>query len=317
MSIAKHVETYLDYLLSNPLQGSPSNLYEPMNYIMNLGGKRVRPVLCLLGAESCGGSVIDALPVAHAMEIFHNFSLVHDDIMDRADQRRGLDTVHKKWNEPTAILAGDNLLVKAYESIMAYGGPNRDFILTLFSRTATEVCEGQQDDMDFAERNEVSEADYLHMIQNKTAVLLGCSLAAGALTANADKVIVDRLYQFAIAVGMSFQLMDDYLDAFGTSNNVGKVIGGDIIEGKKTWLYIKSQERDAKITNQWFEELDGQNRAKAVIEGWKLWGLDAMILEKSAEYGLAANAIIEELTESGVQTQGLKDLLHYLRDRTH
>lgn len=317
MSIAKHVETYLDYLLSNPLQGSPSNLYEPMNYIMNLGGKRVRPVLCLLGAESCGGSAINALPVAHAMEIFHNFSLVHDDIMDRADQRRGLATVHKKWNEPTAILAGDNLLVKAYESILAYGGPNRDFILTLFSRTATEVCEGQQDDMDFAERNEVSEADYLHMIQNKTAVLLGCSLAAGALTANADKVIVDRLYEFAIAVGMSFQLMDDYLDAFGTSNNVGKVIGGDIIEGKKTWLYIKSQEFDAKITNQWFEELEGQNRAKAVIEGWKLWGLDAMILEKSAEYGQAANAIIEELSESGVQTQGLKDLLHYLRDRTH
>lgn len=317
MSIAKHVETYLNYLLSNPFQGSPSNLYEPMNYIMNLGGKRVRPVLCLLGAESCGGSAIDALPVAHAIEIFHNFSLVHDDIMDRADQRRGLATVHKKWNEPTAILAGDNLLVKAYESILAYGGPNKDFILTLFSRTATEVCEGQQDDMDFAERNEVSEADYLHMIQNKTAVLLGCSLAAGALTANADKVIVDRLYEFAIAVGMSFQLMDDYLDAFGTSNNVGKVIGGDIIEGKKTWLYIKSQERDPKITNHWFEELEGQNRANAVIDGWKLWGLDAMILEKSAEYGHAANAIIEELTESGVQTQGLKDLLNFLRDRTH
>lgn len=317
MSIAKHIETYLEYLSNTPFQGNPRNLYDPMNYIMNLGGKRVRPVLCLIGSESCGGSVLNALPVAHAIEIFHNFSLVHDDIMDRADQRRGLATVHKKWNEPTAILAGDNLLVKAYESILAYGGPNKDKILSLFSRTATEVCEGQQDDMDFAERNKVSEADYLHMIQNKTAVLLGCSLAAGALTANANTDIVEKLYQFAIAVGMSFQLMDDYLDAFGTSNKVGKVIGGDIMEGKKTWLYIKSLEKDASTTNRWFGELGGQNRANAVIEGWKLWGLDAMILAKSAEYGKLANSIIKELTETGVETQGLKELLDFLQDRTH
>ncbi len=317
MSIATHLENYLDYLRKNPFQGGPSNLYDPMNYIMNLGGKRIRPVLCLIGSESCGGKVNDALSVAHAIEIFHNFSLVHDDIMDRADQRRGLSTVHKKWNEPTAILAGDNLLVKAYESILAYGGPNKDAILALFSKTATEVCEGQQDDMDFAERNEVSEADYLHMIQNKTALLLGCSLAAGALTANASEDVVEKLYQFAIAVGMSFQLMDDYLDAFGTSNKVGKVIGGDIMEGKKTWLYIKSMEHDANTTNQWFGELEGQNRADAVIEGWKTWGLDVNILDKSTEYDTAAKAIIQELAYASVETQGLQELLDYLQDRTH
>ena len=171
--------------------------------------------------------------------------------------------------------------------------------------------------MDFAERNEVSEADYLHMIQNKTAVLLGCSLATGALTANASKDVVEKLYQFAIAVGMSFQLMDDYLDAFGTSNKVGKVIGGDIMEGKKTWLYIKSLEHDANTTNQWFGELEGQNRADSVIEGWKTWGLDIKILDKSAEYGKAAKAIIQELADTGVVTQGLQDLLDYLQDRTH
>ena len=317
MSIAAHLENYLDYLRKNPFHGSPSNLYDPMNYIMNLGGKRIRPVLCLIGSESCGGKVNDAISVAHAIEIFHNFSLVHDDIMDRADQRRGLSTVHKKWNEPTAILAGDNLLVKAYESILAYGGPNKDAILALFSKTATEVCEGQQDDMDFAERNEVSEADYLHMIQNKTAVLLGCSLAAGALTANASEDVVEKLHQFAVAVGMSFQLMDDYLDAFGTSNKVGKVIGGDIMEGKKTWLYIKSMEHDANTTNQWFGELEGQNRADAVIEGWKTWGLDVKILDKSTEYDTAAKAIIQELAYAGVETQGLQELLDYLQDRTH
>jgi geranylgeranyl diphosphate synthase type II len=179
------------------------------------------------------------------------------------------------------------------------------------------VCEGQQDDMDFAERNEVSEADYLHMIQNKTAVLLGCSLASGALTANASKDVVEKLYQFAIAVGMSFQLMDDYLDAFGTSNKVGKVIGGDIMEGKKTWLYIKSLEHNATTTNQWFGELEGQNRADAVIEGWKTWGLDNKILDKSAEYGKAAKAIIQDLANTGVETQGLQELLDYLQDRTH
>lgn len=317
MSIAKLHNLYVDYLHQNAFSGAPNNLYEPMRYIMELGGKRIRPILCMTGAEACGSEAEHAIAVAHAMEVFHNFSLVHDDIMDRADQRRGLPTVHKKWNEPTAILAGDNLLVKAYESILAFQGEGKDAILRLFSRTAAQVCEGQQDDMDFAERNEVSEADYLHMIQNKTAVLLGCSLASGALTANASKDVVEKLYQFAIAVGMSFQLMDDYLDAFGTSNKVGKVIGGDIMEGKKTWLYIKSLEHDANTTSQWFGELEGQNRADAVIEGWKTWGLDRKILDKSAEYGKAAKAIIQDLADTGVETQGLQDLLDYLQDRTH
>jgi geranylgeranyl diphosphate synthase type II len=317
MSIAKYHQLYSEFLSQNAFVGEPNNLYEPMKYIMELGGKRIRPILCLVGTEACGGQVQGALPIAHAMEVFHNFSLVHDDIMDRADQRRGLPTVHKKWNEPTAILAGDNLLVKAYESILSFSGNGKNEILTLFSKTATEVCEGQQDDMDFAERNEVSEADYLHMIQNKTAVLLGCSLAAGALTTNASKDVVEKLYRFAIAVGMSFQLMDDYLDAFGTSNKVGKVIGGDIMEGKKTWLYIKSMEHDANTTSQWFGELEGQNRADAVIEGWKTWGLDIKILEKSAEYGKAAKAIIQDLANTGIETLGLQELLDYLQDRTH
>lgn len=317
MSIANHIQNYLEYLKNNPFSGSPSNLYDPMNYIMNLGGKRIRPVLCLIGAESCGGDTFNAMPIAHAIEIFHNFSLVHDDIMDRAEQRRGLPTVHIKWNEPTAILAGDNLLVKAYESILTYQGPNKNEILTLFSRTATEVCEGQQDDMDFADRKEVSASEYLQMIQNKTAVLLGCSLSAGALTANANQSVVAKMYEYAISLGMSFQLMDDYLDAFGTSNKVGKVIGGDIMEGKKTWLYIKSMEHDAEITKHWFDTLQGKSRAEAVIEGWKSWGLDTMILEKSYEYENKASLILEELKSVGVKTEGLLELMLFLKDRTH
>lgn len=316
MSIARLHGLYIDYLQQNAFQGNPKNLYDPMRYIMELGGKRIRPILCMTGAEICGGSAEEALPVAHAMEIFHNFSLVHDDIMDRADQRRGLPTVHKKWNEPTAILAGDNLLVKAYESIFLFQGQQRDAILRLFSRTASEVCEGQQDDMDFAERNEVSEAEYLQMIQFKTAVLLGCSLSSGAMVANAKPEVVEGLYKFAIAIGMSFQMMDDYLDAFGDAQKTGKISGGDIMEGKKTWLYIKSSEIN-QDTKQWFSELDLQKRVETVQHHWREMGLDKLILAKSQEYNQQGLDILDDLSKQGVNTQGLMEILDFLSGRSH
>lgn len=291
-------------------------MYEPMKYIMELGGKRIRPILCLVGTEACGGQVQGALPIAHAMEVFHNFSLVHDDIMDRADQRRGLPTVHKKWNEPTAILAGDNLLVKAYESILSFSGNGKNEILTLFSKTATEVCEGQQDDMDFAERNEVSEANYLNTIQKKTAVLLGCSLASGAIVAGASGSIVQKMYDFAIAIGMSFQMMDDYLDAFGASENIGKVSGGDIMEGKKTWLYIKSCELD-RNTPAWFSQYEAEQRVSFVQDKWRAMGLDQMLLNVANDYNDHGLAILEDLEEMGVSVNGLKEILEFLQVRTH
>lgn len=291
-------------------------MYEPMKYIMELGGKRIRPILCLVGTEACGGQVQGALPIAHAMEVFHNFSLVHDDIMDRADQRRGLPTVHKKWNEPTAILAGDNLLVKAYESILSFSGNGKNEILTLFSKTATEVCEGQQDDMDFAERNEVSEANYLNMIQKKTAVLLGCSLASGAIVAGASGSIIQKMYDFAIAIGMSFQMMDDYLDAFGASENIGKVSGGDIMEGKKTWLYIKSCELDSN-TPAWFSQYEAEQRVAFVQDKWRAMGLDQMLLNVANDYNDHGLAILEDLEEMGVSVNGLKEILEFLQVRTH
>lgn len=291
-------------------------MYEPMKYIMELGGKRIRPILCLVGTEACGGQVQGALPIAHAMEVFHNFSLVHDDIMDRADQRRGLPTVHKKWNEPTAILAGDNLLVKAYESILSFSGNGKNEILTLFSKTATEVCEGQQDDMDFAERNEVSEANYLNMIQKKTAVLLGCSLASGAIVAGASGSIIQKMYDFAIAIGMSFQMMDDYLDAFGASENIGKVSGGDIMEGKKTWLYIKSCELDSN-TPAWFSQYEAEQRVSFVQDKWRAMGLDQMLLNVANDYNDHGLAILKDLEEMGVSVNGLKEILEFLQVRTH
>lgn len=316
MSIAKYHQLYSEFLSQNAFVGEPNNLYEPMKYIMELGGKRIRPILCLVGTEACGGQVQGALPIAHAMEVFHNFSLVHDDIMDRADQRRGLPTVHKKWNEPTAILAGDNLLVKAYESILSYSGNGKNEILTLFSKTATEVCEGQQDDMDFAERNEVSEANYLNMIQKKTAVLLGCSLASGAIVAGASGSIIQKMYDFAIAIGMSFQMMDDYLDAFGASENIGKVSGGDIMEGKKTWLYIKSCELD-RNTPAWFSQYEAEQRVSFVQDKWSAMGLDQMLLNVANDYNDHGLAILEDLEEMGVSVNGLKEILEFLQVRTH
>lgn len=316
MSIAKLHNLYVDYLHQNAFSGAPNNLYEPMRYIMELGGKRIRPILCMTGAEACGSEAEHAIEVAHAMEVFHNFSLVHDDIMDRADQRRGLPTVHKKWNEPTAILAGDNLLVKAYESILAFQGEGKDAILRLFSRTAAQVCEGQQDDMDFAERNEVSEAEYLQMIQNKTAVLLGCSLASGALVTNAEDKIVQGLYDFAIAIGMSFQMMDDYLDAFGDASKTGKVSGGDIMEGKKTWLYIKSCEINAE-TPSWFAQYEHEQRVIAVKSQWINMGLDQLILQKAREYNQEGLRILSALAEQGVKTDGLTEILDFLSGRSH
>jgi geranylgeranyl diphosphate synthase, type II len=316
MSIAKYHQLYSKFLSQNAFVGEPNNLYEPMKYIMELGGKRIRPILCLVGTEACGGQVQGALPIAHAMEVFHNFSLVHDDIMDRADQRRGLPTVHKKWNEPTAILAGDNLLVKAYESILSFSGNGKNEILTLFSKTATEVCEGQQDDMDFAERNEVSEANYLNMIQKKTAVLLGCSLASGAIVASASSSIVQKMYDFAIAIGMSFQMMDDYLDAFGASENIGKVSGGDIMEGKKTWLYIKSCELDSN-TPAWFSQYEAEQRVAFVQDKWRAMGLDQMLLNVANDYNDHGLAILKDLEEMGVSVNGLKEILEFLQVRTH
>jgi len=316
MSISRLHGLYVEYLQKNAFQGHPKNLYDPMRYIMELGGKRIRPILCMTGSEICGGTAEMALPIAHAMEVFHNFSLVHDDIMDRADQRRGLPTVHKKWNEPTAILAGDNLLVKAYESILSFRGEQRDAILGLFSKTATEVCEGQQDDMDFAERNEVSEAEYLQMIQFKTAVLLGCSLASGAMVANAKQEIIDGLYEFAIAIGMSFQMMDDYLDAFGDAGKTGKISGGDIMEGKKTWLYIKSMEMHADTT-LWFNETDLSKRVTLVQKQWIEMGLDQLILAKSKEYNQRGLDILSSLSTMGVKTDGLLEILDFLAGRTH
>ena len=314
MQLNSITQLYIDYLQAESFNGEPKSLYDSMNYIMSLGGKRIRPALVLAGNQMAKGIVEKALPVAHAIEIFHNFSLVHDDIMDASSVRRGKPTVHKKWNEPTAILAGDNLLIFAYKYLLNYDGNNKDLILSIFSDTAVKICEGQQWDMEFAYTEGISEEKYLKMIEYKTAVLLGCALQCGGLTAGISEEHSKLLYDIAIDIGMQFQLMDDYLDAFGEESVIGKKSGGDIIEGKKTWLYIKSEEINSE-TPSWYSTYSGEKRVSVVKNHWKTMGLDQQILNKAQEYKSDALIKIKTWEELGYSTEILTEIVDFLSGR--
>jgi geranylgeranyl diphosphate synthase type II len=214
-----------------------------MRYMLALGGKRLRPLLTLIGSDLFDGKQESALPAAMAVELFHNFSLVHDDIMDKAPLRRGQATVHEKWNSNIAILSGDGILVKAYEELARSDAGQLPALLRLFNTTAIEVCEGQQLDMDFETREQVSIPEYIHMITLKTAVLLGCSLEMGAITAGASGEDALNLYEFGKQTGIAFQFKDDILDVYGDAEKFGKQVGGDIISNKKTFLLLNALER--------------------------------------------------------------------------
>ena len=233
---------FLSYLKDYNTERDPKNLYEPVQYILNLGGKRLRPILTLMTADCFGGDVNKALDAALAVEVFHNFSLIHDDIMDDAPLRRGQQTVHEKWDLNTGILSGDAMLIMAYQLFENYPPETFQNLLTLFSKTALEVCEGQQYDIDFETRNAVSIAEYLKMIEYKTAVLVAAAMKMGAIIAGASDEDQNRCYEFGKNLGIAFQLQDDYLDAFGNPETFGKQVGGDIIENKKTYLYLKALE---------------------------------------------------------------------------
>jgi len=219
---------------------TPSNLYDPIRYILTLGGKRVRPVLTLMAAELFGmRDMADIIPAAKAVEFFHNFSLIHDDLMDKAPLRRGKTTVHEKWDANIAILSGDGLLVKAYEEISKCNPVYLPATLKILSKVAMEVCEGQQLDMDYESRSSLSMAEYLEMIRLKTSVLLGGALQLGAILSGADGQQQQLIYDFGENVGLAFQLQDDILDAYGDPETFGKIVGGDILINKKTFLLVK------------------------------------------------------------------------------
>lgn len=241
-ALSQYQEFVTEYLKSQLEVKEPKNLYEPIHYILHLGGKRIRPVLTVMSAEIFDISYEKALPAALAVEVFHNFSLVHDDIMDDAPLRRGNVTVHEKWDTNTAILSGDAMLILAYQYFEKYEPVIFQALAKLFSKTALEVCEGQQWDVDFETRNDVTIPEYLKMIEYKTAVLVAAAMKMGAIIARTSDENANLIYEFGLNLGLAFQLQDDYLDAFGDPETFGKQVGGDIIENKKTYLYLKALE---------------------------------------------------------------------------
>jgi len=241
-AIHQYQEFFISYLESYTINKEPKKLYNPINYILGLGGKRMRPVLTLMSAEIFDIDYKQALPAAMAVEVFHNFSLVHDDIMDDAPLRRGKQTVHEKWDINTGILSGDAMLILAYQYFEQYEPIVFRDLAKLFSKTALEVCEGQQWDVDFETRYDVTIPEYLKMIEYKTAVLVAAAMKMGAIIANTSTENANLIYDFGLHLGLAFQLQDDYLDAFGDPETFGKQVGGDIIENKKTYLYLKALE---------------------------------------------------------------------------
>lgn len=235
----ERIETEIQSL---PLNSSPADLYEPIKYMLSLGGKRMRPLLVLLSCELFGGATQKALKAAAGIELFHNFTLLHDDIMDNAPVRRTKPTVHTKWNHNVAILSGDTLFVKAFQMMMEVEDQYRKPVLDLFTATAVQVCEGQQIDMDFEKSSHIKIFDYLAMIEKKTAVLMAASLKTGALLAGALPSDAEQIYEFGRNIGITFQLQDDILDVYGSSEKFGKQVGGDILSNKKTFLLLKAFE---------------------------------------------------------------------------
>ena len=243
MNTIKKYQEKIEQALKNKSYGSnPKELYDPIEYIMSLGGKRMRPALVFIGCDFFGGNVEKALHPAIAVELFHNFTLMHDDIMDNAPLRRNQTTVHEKWNNNVAVLSGDAMLVKAYQELCKSDSATLPQLLTIFSDIAIKVCEGQQFDMNFEKLQKVSIAEYLKMIELKTSVLLGGSLKMGALLANANEKDAQKLYDFGKHIGIAFQLQDDILDVYADAEKFGKQVGGDIIANKKTFLLLKALE---------------------------------------------------------------------------
>jgi len=246
-NIESYQKSFIAHLEDFAVDKEPKNLYEPINYILKLGGKRLRPVLTLMTAEVFDGKADIAMNAALSIEVFHNFSLVHDDIMDDAPLRRGKETVHEKWDLNTGILSGDAMLILAYQLFENYEPVTFQALAKLFSKTALEVCEGQQYDIDFETRDDVTIPEYLKMIEYKTAVLVGAAMKMGAIVAGASIDDQNAIYDFGRYLGIAFQLQDDYLDAFGNPETFGKQVGGDILENKKTYLYLKTIELGSSI----------------------------------------------------------------------
>ncbi len=298
----------------------PKNLYLPVQYTVESGGKRIRPSMVLMSYNLFKESVEEAIMPALAIEIFHNFTLLHDDIMDNSGLRRGKPTVHKKWDTNIAILSGDAMSIKAYEFLSRYTGKNFHEMFGLFNETALQICEGQQFDMDFEEREIVSEKEYIQMITHKTAVLLAASLKMGALAAEANPGDSEKLYEFGKYLGLSFQLQDDYLDLFGDPEVFGKYIGGDIVAGKKTYLLIKayelaSEKDKRKILELLHNEASREAKVMQAKELFEKYQISQLTSDKIQDYFHKAKESFHKVQIDEKRKQPLFELAEMLMNR--
>ena len=298
----------------------PVSLYNPAQYILSLGGKRIRPVMCLMGNELVNNINPDTWHVATAIELFHNFTLIHDDIMDKAPLRRGMETVHHKYGESTALLAGDVMLVVAYDYVNKINKDYLQKVIRLFNKTAKEVCEGQQLDMDFEKREKISFAEYVNMIELKTSVALAASLQLGAVLGGAGEGNQQHLYEFGKNLGIAFQVQDDYLDAFGDPEKFGKQIGGDILSNKKTFLSIHAMEVATAEQLRTLQDLNKSNdpsKVEKVLQIYKDTNADAWAKELKDKYYKVAMQHIEEIAVLSARKKPLMELAEYLINREH
>ena len=326
MITESHIDGTIDRLFKEiQFAGEPAGLYDPLRYMIGIGGKRIRPRLCLTAYSIFKDRITPKLlEVASALEVFHTFTLLHDDIMDRSPLRRGQETVWKKWNEDTAILSGDVMQIDAYKRIAKAPVDRLDAVLELFSKTAAEVCEGQQYDMEFESVSEVTMEDYCKMIGLKTAVLLGCSAKMGAIMAQAEEKQCRALYDYGYQLGMAFQVADDYLDAFGDEKVFGKPIGGDILNCKKSWLTVRTCEKlpgakKESFLKRFAQVTDGPDEAKAKIADIKKiyveYGVDVDARAEVRRYTEEALKAAKKLKLNKVRFEALKRFAEKLVER--
>lgn len=292
------LEKVNETLATLPYDRKPAGLYDPVRYVLSLGGKRIRPVLMLMGYNLWRDDVESIMMPALGLETYHNYTLLHDDLMDRADVRRGHPTVHRKWNENQAILSGDSMLVLAYQRMAMCDNKMLPHVMQLFTETALEIGEGQQYDIEFETRNDVSEDEYIEMIRLKTSVLLACALKMGAMLAGAPSEDADMLYKFGEQIGLAFQLQDDYLDVYGDFKTFGKRIGGDILCNKKTYMlinaYLHANDTQRASLNHWLSatEYNEEEKIQAVTQLYNEIGIPQMARQKiEYYYTLAAESL--------------------------
>jgi len=317
-SFAQLADQFNQFFDRDHFPSSPTSLYEPNRHFLQLGGKRIRPLLCLMGNELFSSIHPSTWEAATAIELFHNFTLIHDDIMDKAPLRRGVQTVHEKYGNNTALLAGDVMMIKAYSYLSKVPAVSLPAILSLFNKTAIEVCEGQQLDMDFEKQVEVSFASYLEMIEKKTSVLLAAALMIGAILGGASERNQHLLYSFGLKLGLAFQVQDDYLDAFGDPSKFGKLVGGDILADKKTFLLIHAldtADTSARERLQYWQGRQDESKIAEVLSIYKSCQIDEWALQLKQQFLDQALSDLDQIAVVSSRKQPLLSLADYLIQR--